>query len=198
MNRLPFRGTFEWVSFCISLVFCVVFCQPLFNIFLFAIVLTFTLRLLITSLVSSNVSRWSNSPQVTCHSNQTQYADFAQCSLWSYSLFMQAYLRSSRKDQLYSLWLDHTAIYSTRGEHANNYTTDVVETFMRLLVLFLLYSRAIVDLQLSNYLRNQSLSPLKLCVRIPLMARSTPYNILWKSLLVTCSRSVVSSCFLYQ
>ena len=139
-----------------------------------------------------------NSPQVTCHFNQTQYADSAQCSLWSYSLIMQAYLRSSRRDQWYSLWLDHTAIYSTRGEHANNYITDVVQNFMRLLVLFLLYSRAIVDLQLSNYLRNQSLSPLKLCVRIPLMARSIRYNILWKSLLVTCSRSVVSSCFLYQ
>ena len=49
-----------------------------------------------------------NSPQVTCHFNQTQYADSAQCSLWSYSLIMQAYLRSSRKDQWYSLWLDHT------------------------------------------------------------------------------------------
>ena len=36
---------------------------------------------------------------------------------------------------------------------------------------------------------NLSLSPLKLGVRIPLMARCTRYNIMWYSLSVTCDRS---------
>jgi len=33
---------------------------------------------------------------------------------------------------------------------------------------------------IGNYLCNQCLSPLKLCVRIPLMAGCTPYNIMWQ------------------
>ena len=44
-----------------------------------------------------------------------------------------------------------------------------------------------------NYLCNQCLSPLKLWVRTPFMARCTGYNIMWLSLSVTCDRSVVSS-----
>ena len=40
---------------------------------------------------------------------------------------------------------------------------------------------------------NQCLSPLKLWVQIPLMARCTRYNIMWSSLSVTCGRSVVFS-----
>jgi len=40
---------------------------------------------------------------------------------------------------------------------------------------------------------NQSLSPLKLWVRIPFIARCTRYNIMWCSLPVTCDRSVVFS-----
>jgi hypothetical protein len=43
-----------------------------------------------------------------------------------------------------------------------------------------------------NYLCYQCLSPLTLLVQIPLMARCTPY-IMWKSLSVTCKRSVVFS-----
>ena len=39
---------------------------------------------------------------------------------------------------------------------------------------------------------NQCLSPLKLWVRTPFMAKCTPYNIMWWSLSVTCDRSVVS------
>ena len=42
-----------------------------------------------------------------------------------------------------------------------------------------------------NYLCNQWLSPLKLWVWIPLMMRCTRYNIMWKSLSVTCCRLVV-------
>jgi hypothetical protein len=37
-----------------------------------------------------------------------------------------------------------------------------------------------------NYLWNQCLSPLKLWVRIPLMARYTRYNVMWYCLAVTC------------
>jgi hypothetical protein len=44
-----------------------------------------------------------------------------------------------------------------------------------------------------HYLCNQCLSPLKLWDRIPLMVRCTWYNIVWKSLSVTCGRSVVFS-----
>jgi len=39
---------------------------------------------------------------------------------------------------------------------------------------------------------NQCLSPLKLWVRTPFMAKCTRYNIMWWSLSVTCDRSVVS------
>jgi hypothetical protein len=52
-----------------------------------------------------------------------------------------------------------------------------------------------------NFLCNQCLSPLKLWVRSPFMARCTPYNIMWKRLSVTCDRSVVFfgySSFLHQ
>ena len=45
-----------------------------------------------------------------------------------------------------------------------------------------------------NYLCNRWLSPLKLWVRIPLMAECTWYNIMWESLLVTCGISVVYLC----
>ena len=44
-----------------------------------------------------------------------------------------------------------------------------------------------------NYLCNQCLSPLKLWVWIPLMVKCTRYNIMWKSLSVTCDGSVVFS-----
>ena len=44
-----------------------------------------------------------------------------------------------------------------------------------------------------NYLCNQCLSPLKLWVRTSFMARCTRYNFMWKSLSVTCDRSVVFS-----
>ena len=44
-----------------------------------------------------------------------------------------------------------------------------------------------------NYLRNQCLSPLKLWVRTSFTARCTRYNIMWKSLSVTCDRSLVFS-----
>jgi len=42
-----------------------------------------------------------------------------------------------------------------------------------------------------NYLCNQCLSPLKLWVRIPLMATCTRYKIMWSNLSVTMGRSVV-------
>jgi hypothetical protein len=42
-----------------------------------------------------------------------------------------------------------------------------------------------------NYLCNQCLSPRTLWVRIPLMARSIWYNIMWQRLAMTCGRSVV-------
>jgi len=42
-----------------------------------------------------------------------------------------------------------------------------------------------------NYMCNQYLSPQKLWVRAPFMARCTPYNIMWSSLSVTCYRSVL-------
>ena len=42
-----------------------------------------------------------------------------------------------------------------------------------------------------NYLCNQCLSPLKLWVQTPFIARCTWYNIMWWSLSVTCDRSVV-------
>jgi len=45
----------------------------------------------------------------------------------------------------------------------------------------------------TNYRCNQCLSPLKLWVWIPLMARCTWYNIMWWNLSVTCNRSVVYS-----
>ena len=44
-----------------------------------------------------------------------------------------------------------------------------------------------------NYLCNQSLSPLRLWVRVSIIARCTRYNIMWLSLSVTCGRSVVFS-----
>jgi hypothetical protein len=44
-----------------------------------------------------------------------------------------------------------------------------------------------------NYLCNQSLSPLRLWVRVPIIARCTRYNIMLLSLSVTCGRSVVFS-----
>jgi len=52
-----------------------------------------------------------------------------------------------------------------------------------------------------SYLCNQFLSPLKLWLRIPCIGRCTRYNIVWSSLSVTCSRSVVFSgysSFLHQ
>jgi hypothetical protein len=49
-----------------------------------------------------------------------------------------------------------------------------------------------------KYLCNQCLSPIKLWVQIPLMARCTRYNIMWSSLSVTCDRSVVFSSFLHK
>ena len=42
-----------------------------------------------------------------------------------------------------------------------------------------------------NYLLKQCLSPLMLWVRTPLMAKCSWYNIMWKSLSVTCGRSLV-------
>jgi len=51
------------------------------------------------------------------------------------------------------------------------------------------------------YICNQCLSPLKLWVRTPLMARCTRYNIMWYSFSVACGRSVVFtgySGFLHQ
>jgi hypothetical protein len=51
-----------------------------------------------------------------------------------------------------------------------------------------------------NYLYKQCLSPLMLWVRTPLMAKCSWYNIMWKSLSVTCGRSLVFpgySCFLH-
>ena len=47
-----------------------------------------------------------------------------------------------------------------------------------------------LGMRLSSFL---SISPVKLWVRNPLMARFTRCNFLWKSLSVTCSRSVVFS-----
>ena len=52
-----------------------------------------------------------------------------------------------------------------------------------------------------NHLCNQSPSPPKLWIRTPFMARCTQYNIMWKSLSVTCHRLVVFSgysSFLHQ
>jgi hypothetical protein len=49
-----------------------------------------------------------------------------------------------------------------------------------------------------NYLYKQCLSPLKLWVRTPLMAKCSWYNIMWKSL--SCGKSLVFlgySCFLH-
>jgi hypothetical protein len=51
----------------------------------------------------------------------------------------------------------------------------------------------IVGSWIYNYLWNQSLLPLTLWFRIPLMARCTWYNIMWSSLSVTCGKSVVFS-----
>ena len=48
-----------------------------------------------------------------------------------------------------------------------------------------------------NYLCNQCLSPPRVRVQIPLMVRCTQYHIMWKSLSVTCDRSVVFSGFLH-
>jgi hypothetical protein len=44
-----------------------------------------------------------------------------------------------------------------------------------------------------NYLWSQYLSPLKLCVWIPLVEKCTRYNIMWSNLSVTYDRSVVYS-----
>jgi len=46
-----------------------------------------------------------------------------------------------------------------------------------------------------NYLCNLCLSPIKLWVWTPFIAKCTPYNIMWKNLSVTCDRSVVFSGF---
>jgi hypothetical protein len=43
------------------------------------------------------------------------------------------------------------------------------------------------------YLCNHCLSPLKLCIRTPFMTRCFRYNIMWKSLSVTCDRLEVFS-----
>jgi len=48
-----------------------------------------------------------------------------------------------------------------------------------------------------NYLCNRCLSPLKMWVQIPLIARCTRYNIMWRSLSVTCNGSGYSV-FLHQ
>jgi hypothetical protein len=49
-----------------------------------------------------------------------------------------------------------------------------------------------------NYLCNHCLSSLRFWVRVPLMARCTRYSIMWWSLTVTFSTSVVFSGFLHQ
>jgi hypothetical protein len=48
-----------------------------------------------------------------------------------------------------------------------------------------------------NYLCNQCLSPTKVWIRIPLMARCTRYNIMWKGLSVTCGILMVFSVYSY-
>ena len=56
------------------------------------------------------------------------------------------------------------------------------------------YRWNIAKIGVKHQLINQSnLSPLKLRVRIPLMAMCTPCNIMWSSLSVVCSRSVAFS-----
>jgi hypothetical protein len=45
----------------------------------------------------------------------------------------------------------------------------------------------------TTYACNQCISPLKLLVRIPQLARCTRYSIMWLSLSVICDRSVVFS-----
>jgi len=62
----------------------------------------------------------------------------------------------------------------------------IMQGFIVVVIILLL------DLQLHVPV-NQCLLPLKLWVRIPLMARYTRYNIIWLSFSVTCCWSVVFS-----
>ena len=74
-------------------------------------------------------AQWNNSPYLDM--SRTHYANSSLTSRCSYSFLLCAYRRSS-KYKIYK-WcpgltrqgLKHT-IYHTYGEHANQYTTDVV------------------------------------------------------------------------
>jgi hypothetical protein len=74
---------------------------------------------------------------------------------------------------------------------------DILLSCIKMNVLFFQWqswSRSYGSL-IYNYPCNQCLSPLKLWVRTPCMARCTRYNIMWYSLSVTCDRLVVFSVY---
>ena len=85
-------------------------------------------------------------------------------------------------------------VASPNTKHQRNMTklifkTLVEDVFSKVLSRLFYHSRYIKFYNVSwswsygswiyNYLCNQCLSPLKLCVQIPLMARCTRYNIMW-------------------
>ena len=109
-------------------------------------------------------------------------------------LLSAACLVEKNKYQFDSLWLDPTraqfTIYHTQGEHANHYTTDAVSRILEVAILD--YKIFLLDQSFAgpswswlygswiyNCLCNQCLSPLKLWVWTPFMARCTQYNIMW-------------------
>ena len=73
----------------------------------------------------------------SCCTTLTYYPDSEPTSLCSFSLMLCAQWRSN-KYQFYSLWFDliglELTIYRTRGEHANHYVNDAVNTGFDILI----------------------------------------------------------------
>jgi hypothetical protein len=88
---------------------------------------------------------------------------------------------------------------------SSTYKTNRLKCFEYLVFNVMVYNQHIISFNIAwwsswsspygswinNYLCNLCLSPLKLWVRISLMARCTRYNFMWLSLSLTCDMSVV-------
>jgi hypothetical protein len=98
--------------------------------------------------------------------------------------------------QLYNICLLHCLCLTTQHQHSQNPKYYWVQTMqgcsLKRLIMGPSWSSSYGSL-IYNYQCFQCLSPLPLWVRIPLMARCTRYNIVWKSLSVTCGSLVVFS-----
>jgi hypothetical protein len=139
------------------------------------------------------VAHWNNCQRVNM-SLQLDTLFWFQANQSLLLLLSAACLVEKNKYQFYSLWLDPTraqfTIYHTQAEHANHYTTDVVSRILEVAILdykIFLLDQSFVGPSWSwsygswiyNCLCNQWLSPLKLWVWTPFMARCTQYNIMW-------------------